>query len=102
MRKEEKLKSHLCVGGPRGGRRVAVRDGSGFRVPVLDTGPLTSSDFLPDDMAVGSVSFTTYRAESFHTPQGDVEFWVPEGQTTLETFTLLLETYEHAKRMERL
>jgi hypothetical protein len=52
-------------------------------------------DYRPN--APVSVELTRYRSEVFHTPQGDVSFWTPEGQTPLETITLLLETYEEAR-----
>ena len=46
------------------------------------------------------VEFADYREETFYTPQGDVSFWVPEGQTLLDTITMLLESYEqqHGKK----
>jgi hypothetical protein len=80
-------KSMLCVGGPRAGKRYTILHGSGFVVPV-------SEDLQSDRPA--SIELRSYRAEVFHTPQGDVSFWVPAGQTPLETITLLLETYERA------
>jgi hypothetical protein len=40
-----------------------------------------------------------YRAETFHTPQGDVEFWVPHGQTPLESITMLLDGFEREENM---
>lgn len=81
-------KSMLCVGGTRAGERYAILHGTGFRVPVKQDKPNKSPQ----------IEFTDYRAEIFHTPEGDVSFWVPAGQTPLETITLLLETYEQATR----
>lgn len=83
-------KSMLCVGGPRAGQRYAILHGNGFRVPITDPAP------IGDTSVAVEVKWADYRAEPFHTPQGDVEFWVPAGQTPLETITLLLESYEKA------
>ncbi|MGH6923623.1 MAG: hypothetical protein ACRED5_07775 [Propylenella sp.] len=88
-------KSMLCVGGPRAGRRYAVLHGSGFRVPIKSDVPENdprSPEWQPNKPV--KVEFADYREETFHTPQGDVSFWVPEGQTPLETIKALLETYE--------
>lgn len=91
-------KSMLCVGGPRSGQRYAILHGAGFRVPVQQPAPEiddpTSENYRPNNPV--KVEFTDYRAELFHTPQGDVSFWVPAGQTPLETITLLLESYERS------
>jgi hypothetical protein len=92
-------KSMLCVGGPRGGRRYAILHGVGFTVPVkLDASANdpSSEDYQPNKPV--KVEFTDYRSEVFHTPQGDVSFWVPANQTPLETITLLLEVYEGVER----
>lgn len=87
--------SMLCIGGPHSGQRFAVRGGNGFRVavsPCTSVGDPTKSESV-------TVAFTDYRAEFFHTPQGDVSFWVPVGQTPLQTLTILLEVYERAERI---
>lgn len=86
-------KSMLCIGGPRDGQRYAVLHGTGFRVPIAKPVAVDApqSDYV-------EVEFADYRAESFHTPQGDVSFWVPAGQTPLETITMLLQSYEDARR----
>lgn len=96
------MKEHqslLCVGGPNAGQRRAVLHGTGFRTPILKDMPVMVR-WNPNEMpeAPTAYDFVEYRAEYFHTPQGDVSFWVPFQQTPLETITLLLETYEQAKR----
>jgi hypothetical protein len=87
-------KSMLCVGGPRSGVRYAVLHGSGFRVPIRQQTTESDPDHVDYRPNKVKVEFADYREETFHTPQGDVSFWVPNGQTPLETITLLLETYE--------
>jgi hypothetical protein len=89
--------SMLCVGGPLAGRRYDAQPGAGFVTPVRTSSlaEFDPSHYMPN--ATVSVVLTHYRAETFHTPQGDVAFWTPEGQTALETITLLLETYEEAR-----
>jgi hypothetical protein len=93
-------KSMLCIGGPRDGQRYAILHGTGFRVPVQQPDPElddpTSENYRPNKPI--KIEFTDYRAELFHTPQGDVSFWVPVGQTPLETITMLLESYEQARK----
>ena len=83
----------LCIGGPRDGKRYHVLHGNGFRVAVTE--PVSYlDDYRYGGEACTKVEFTDYHAELFRTPQGDVEFWVPVGQTPLETITRLLESYE--------
>jgi hypothetical protein len=96
-------KSMVCVGGPRSGQRFAILDGNGFRVPVQIEQGSAADPFSPDYQPNRpvNVEFTDYHAEQFHTPQGDVSFWVPVGQTPLETITLLLEHYEASAKRER-
>jgi hypothetical protein len=87
-------KSMLCVGGVRARQRYAVLYGSGFRVPIMEDESAENHNLNPPETV--KVEFADYREETFHTPQGDVSFWVPEGQTPLETITMLLEAYEHS------
>ena len=89
MRRE----SILCVGGPRAGRRLKAEKGSGFFVAVLDQ--VAEQD--PSSSKTVKVDYTNYHAEVFTTAQGDVSMWVPDGQTHLETITMLLDAYEHAE-----
>jgi hypothetical protein len=95
-------KSMLCVGGGRAGQRYAALSGSGFRVPIK---PYASEndpnhpDWRPNKPV--KIHLADYREETFHTPQGDVSFWVPNGQTQLETITMLLEAYETVHRADR-
>ena len=93
-------KSMLCVGGPRAGQRYAVLYGSGFRVPIKPDVPENdpqSPEWQPNKPV--KVEFADYREETFHTPQGDTSFWVPQGQTPLETITMLLEAYEQQHKI---
>jgi hypothetical protein len=98
MKLQPEHKSMLCVGGPEAGRRYHAARGSGFRVAVR--GPLPPLNLSEAVAAEVSHEIVSYRAEYFHTPQGDVTFWVPEGQTPLETMTILLECYERAGRVD--
>lgn len=96
-------KSMLCVGGPRAGQRYAVLYGSGFRVPIKSDVPQNDPshpDWQPNKPV--KVEFADYREETFHTPQGDTSFWVPQDQTPLETITMLLEAYEADAEIEKL
>lgn len=93
-------KSALCVGGPLAGQRYATKDGSGFTVPKVNPGPESDpqhEDFKPNKTA--TVEMHHYTVQTFHTTQGDVEFWVPTQQTTLETITMLLGAYEREADM---
>lgn len=91
-----KKKSYLCVGGPLGGKRYAILYGTGFTVPVYEEMPDPESlDYQPNKPV--KVENIRYREETFRTQEGDVSFFVPEGQTPFETMTLLLETYERQK-----
>ncbi len=96
-------KSYLCVGGPLGGRRYEAKIGAGFCVPRLTEtgiGPNpTAKDYMPN--AAVEARFTEYQHEVFHTPQGDVSFWTPKGQTPMETINILLGGYEHACKQSR-
>lgn len=87
-------KSMLCIGGPLAGKRFEAKSGAGFSVPVREELPdSTSVDYQPNKSV--TVEYFHYREEVFHTPQGDVFFWVLESQTPLETMKLLLESYEN-------
>lgn len=86
-------KSMLCIGGPRAGRRYAILHGTGFRVPIAEQIPVDPAGQEREDV---KIEFADYRAEVFHTPQGEVSFWVPAGQTPLDTITMLLEAYERS------
>ena len=94
---EPEHKSMLCVGGPSAGKRYATLFGNGFIVPEMRDGPMNDplhEEYQPNKPP--APHFTRYRREVFRTNEGDVSFWVPEGQTQLQTITLLLETYERA------
>lgn len=88
-------KSLLCVGGPQSGKSYVVLHGSRIRVPIpVSTRPSVyeATDLVSDSTV--RLECIGYRVERFHTPQGDACFLVPEGQTPLETISLLLEGYE--------
>jgi len=87
-------RSMLCVGGPHAGRRVESKPGAGFTVPVLKR-PASTYPMALDPV---EVEHFDYRAEVFHTPDGDVWFWAPRDQSALQTITLLLECYEQAHK----
>ncbi len=76
-------KSMLCVGGPRAGQRIAISNGTGFTTPVNQNDDITNF---------------RYKREIFHTPQGDVSFFVVEGTTSLETIEILLTAYEELNK----
>lgn len=85
----------LCIGGPLMGQKRAVLHGRCFSVPIADPLPVGPMD-LSAATEIMTVEFVNYRSGTFGTPQGYVEFWVPEGQTPLETITMLLEAYERS------
>lgn len=92
-------KSMLCVGGPLSGRRFEAERGTGFTVPVAK--PETTSDPEAEDYRPNAtVEYVNhhYKAETFHTPQGDVEFYSPHTQTPLESITILLDGFEKSSR----
>lgn len=93
-------KSFLCVGGPLAGRRYEPQSKLGFRVPVRSERAADADPSSPDYQPNKPVSYeiAEYREETFHTPEGDISFWVPYRQTAGETITLLLETYEQHHR----
>lgn len=98
----EKMKSALCVGGPRDGQRVAILHGNGFCVPATEPEKVAATDaYLHMRDEPVTVQWTNYRGELFHTEQGQVMFWVPADQTPLETITMLAEGYEQARRNSR-
>lgn len=90
------VKSLLCVGGPYAGQRYESTNEAGFRAAVL---PPVKLAFDPDvEETFADIVVVEYRVLQFRTEQGEVEFWVPSGQTALDTITMLLETYERSMR----
>jgi hypothetical protein len=81
-------KSYLCVGGPKAGQRVAVKEGCpAFRVA------LPPDSYSPTDQSV-EVKYVEYREQTVFAPKENFSFWVPSDQTVRRTMELLLETYE--------
>jgi len=83
------MKSYLCVGGPCAGQKYDTPR-SRFEVPINPKPPLGGGSGV-DPVVVKSV---TYVEETFHTAQGAITFWVPQGQSWFDTMVLLLEAYE--------
>lgn len=83
--------SYLCIGGPRAGQRYDADRRFGFRAAVVP--PLSVAvGPIPGDKIQAQI--VEYRAECFHTETEDIWFWVPQGQSQLQTMNLLLGTYE--------
>lgn len=89
------MKTHLCVGGPKDGLRVAVKDGTCFTVAVSERRSVRDFSSVEDVPTVVKTDCVTYREETFHSDGGDLAVWVPEGQTTFDTVQRLLIFYEH-------
>ena len=92
----------LCIGGPLAGQRHATHKESGFLYPIKEdiaANDQSHPDWQPNEPVAAVVG--RYREDRFHTPQGDVSFWVPQDQTPLETITMLLESYERTAVKER-
>lgn len=88
------MKNHICVGGPLGGQRKAVMEGSRFRIalnhwPTSSRAPFTEADMQEKVQ----VDIAVYIEERMHTPQGELFFWVPEGQTPRQTMEILVAGY---------
>lgn len=85
------LESSICVGGPHSGRHyLSVRD-ENFTCPVRRQ---KAAEFVVrGDEPKQEIVHVTYVRQEISTPDGSVSFWVPEGQTPLETMTLLLERF---------
>lgn len=84
--------SHLCIGGPRAGQRMAVR-GETFKVVVPHRLRLHPYDCKPPDEP--SIATVEYRIQQLALDQDNhVRFWAPSTQSPMETMRLLLETYE--------
>jgi len=86
--------TYLCIGGPKAGQQIAVLPPNTPRMIVLINKTKFSYDFDPAIVSEKvEVEYFEYRATTLHTPQSDLTFWVPMGQTDLETMRLLMEAY---------
>lgn len=85
--------SDLCVSGPIAGQRRAVSHEDRFRVAVLLPAVLSELD-KANPLDIVQMKDFVYRRISFEMPEGSTSFWAPEGQTTQQTLTMLLEAYE--------
>lgn len=82
----------LCIGGPCARRRYTAK-GHFLHVQM----PQESSAHALGLCSVPEVSTShveVYERRTFHTPDGDISVWVPEGQTSKDTMMQLLATYE--------
>ena len=84
-------RSYICVGGPKDGQRIAVRDGCAFfRVALLP--PLLVSH--PDNERI-NVDYVEYRQTTFFTGENEnITMWAPAHQSPRTTMELLLSCYE--------
>jgi hypothetical protein len=90
---ESKRMSYLCIGGPLAGRRYEVQVSDRFSTPAFRFfAPALSNETTPDSST--TLEIVDYHEQVFHSPEGAVSFWVPFGQTPLQTIELLLEAYE--------
>lgn len=92
MAERPRPENRLCVGGPYDGRKIAVLNGSRFYAPLPRLG---RGARLP--MAAKMIAYAKQR---IRTPDGDVSFFVPEGQSALGTMTMLLEAYERLSALK--
>lgn len=81
------MKSYLCVGGPLAGQKYDA-PGNNFKVPIQES---ASTSEIYDNVVIKTI---TYIEETFRTHQGDITFWIPQGQTWFDTMILLLDGYE--------
>lgn len=90
----EMTDTRICVGGPYAGKRFAV-DGhrDRFRLQVPQIPSATFGEYPQEPVASEMV---TYRKDTFHTADGNLTVWVPEGQKPIETMRLLLEAYQRS------
>jgi hypothetical protein len=90
-----KMRNLLCVGGPLDGQTRAILEGKRFRAPIFHD--VSDDDrFLSDErgaIATKTPPVADYQEQVWHTNDGDIAVWVPEGQSALQTFKRLLEHY---------
>lgn len=79
-------KSLLCIGGPYSGRHVELVNGNRFNAELPRLGAAVRLPFAHRSIA--------YVEQRIRTSDGDVSFFVPEGQSARETISLLLDAYE--------
>lgn len=83
-------KAHLCVGGPKAGQRIAVKEDVKYlRIPVIK--PRLS------ETGVTTIDYVEYREQVFPLGQFSGEqltVWVPVDQDHGETLSLLMTAYE--------
>lgn len=86
-----KAKSLLCIGGPYSGQRVELVNGDRFYVPAPARAHVEGNACFGLSRSLNSVAYVEQRVR---TPDGEASFFVPEGQSALDTMTMLLEAYE--------
>jgi hypothetical protein len=81
-----KAKSLLCIGGPNSGQRVEFVNGDRFYAPLARLGGAARLPIAEKLIA--------YVEQRIRTPDDDVSFFVPEGQSARATIALLFDAYE--------
>jgi len=81
-----KAKSLLCIGGPNSGQRVELVNGDRFYAQLPRLGTAVQLPIAHKLIA--------YVEQRIRTPDGDVSFFVLEGQSERATLALLLDAYE--------
>jgi hypothetical protein len=82
-------RSYLCVGGPKAGQRVALKEGMAyFRVA------LPPASYSPEPGQPVEIRYVEYREQTVFAPRENFSFWAPSDQTVKQSMELLLESYE--------
>lgn len=87
----------LCIGGPLAGQRRVVRgDRDSFRVPISPGPPVTDFSHLSEP-APPQIQHIDYWSQTI----AGASFWVPAGQSYIQTMRLLLEAYARSPKEVR-
>jgi len=93
VRDADRTRPLLCVGGPLAGERKTILYGD----RLLGEERVAFAQFNPRL----ATHYVEYRRQIFGTPQGDLSFWIPVGQTPMETMRLLCEAYERSPVVQK-
>lgn len=90
-------KSHLCIGGPKAGQRIAVSEECAFfKVAIRQDYSILDYPREGEDVTMPSVKYVEYVEQDFLTDKGTITFWVPSTQDSGTTLLMLAEGYENA------
>jgi hypothetical protein len=94
-------RSYLCVGGPKAGQRVAVREGVRIiRVPIAPKIAHAVDPNTEDQLKIEVVEYReqTLVGDELAGGYESVTVWAPTTQGPRQTLELLLEAYEKTRR----